>query len=52
VISKNLWTLSVPAWRCRRADEVRKLAERTQKALNEAKVNISSVVDAVSSLKS
>jgi methyl-accepting chemotaxis protein len=34
------------------ADEVRKLAERTQKALNEAKVNISSVVDAVSSLKS
>ncbi|WP_373034774.1 methyl-accepting chemotaxis protein [Sulfurimonas sp.] len=34
------------------ADEVRKLAERTQKALNEAKVNISSVVDAISSLKS
>ncbi|EDZ62294.1 methyl-accepting chemotaxis protein [Sulfurimonas gotlandica GD1] len=33
------------------ADEVRKLAERTQKALNEAKVNISSVVDAVSNLK-
>ncbi len=33
------------------ADEVRKLAERTQKALNEAKVNISAVVDAVSSLK-
>jgi methyl-accepting chemotaxis protein len=34
------------------ADEVRKLAERTQKALNEAKVNISTVVDSVSSLKS
>ncbi|MFT7004194.1 MAG: methyl-accepting chemotaxis protein [Sulfurimonas sp.] len=34
------------------ADEVRKLAERTQKTLNEAKVNISTVVDAISSLKS
>ncbi len=34
------------------ADEVRKLAERTQKTLNEAKVNISGVVDAISTLKS
>lgn len=34
------------------ADEVRKLAERTQHTLNEAKVNISGVVDAISSLKS
>jgi len=34
------------------ADEVRKLAESTQKTLNEAKVNISTVVDTVSSLKS
>ncbi|WP_415397774.1 methyl-accepting chemotaxis protein [Sulfurimonas sp. CS5] len=34
------------------ADEVRKLAERTQKTLNEARVNISAVVDAISSLKS
>ena len=34
------------------ADEVRKLAERTQKTLNEAKLNISSVVDAISGLKS
>lgn len=34
------------------ADEVRKLAESTQKTLNEAKVNISSVVDAISNLKS
>jgi len=33
------------------ADEVRKLAERTQKTLNEAKVNISSVVDSISNLK-
>ena len=33
------------------ADEVRKLAERTQKTLNEAKVNISSVVDGISSLE-
>jgi methyl-accepting chemotaxis protein len=33
------------------ADEVRKLAEKTQKALNEAKVDISGVVDAISSLK-
>ncbi len=33
------------------ADEVRKLAERTQKTLNEAKVNISTVVDGISSLK-
>jgi methyl-accepting chemotaxis protein len=33
------------------ADEVRKLAERTQKTLNEAKVNISTVVDAISSLR-
>jgi len=33
------------------ADEVRKLAERTQKALSEAKVDISGLVDSVSSLK-
>ena len=33
------------------ADEVRKLAERTQKALNEAKVDISTLVDGFSSLK-
>ncbi|MEA3331647.1 MAG: methyl-accepting chemotaxis protein [Campylobacterota bacterium] len=33
------------------ADEVRKLSERTGKALNEAKVNISTVVDGISSLK-
>ena len=33
------------------ADEVRKLAERTQKTLNEAKVNISSIVDGISGLK-
>ncbi len=33
------------------ADEVRKLAERTQKTLSEARVNISTVVDAVSNLK-
>jgi len=33
------------------ADEVRKLAERTQKTLSEAKVNISTVVDGISSLK-
>ncbi len=33
------------------ADEVRKLAERTQKALNEAKVDISTLNDAISSLK-
>jgi len=33
------------------ADEVRKLAERTQKTLAEAKVNISTVVDGISSLK-
>ena len=33
------------------ADEVRKLAERTQKTLNDAKVEISSVVDSISSLK-
>lgn len=33
------------------ADEVRKLAERTQKTLGEARVNISAVVDAISSLK-
>lgn len=33
------------------ADEVRKLAESTQKTLNEAKVNISGVVDTISSLK-
>jgi len=34
------------------ADEVRKLAESTQKTLNEAKVNISAVVDTISNLKS
>ena len=33
------------------ADEVRKLAERTQHALSQAKVNISAVVDGISSLK-
>ena len=33
------------------ADEVRKLAERTQKTLSEAKVNISTVVDGISGLK-
>ena len=33
------------------ADEVRKLAESTQKTLNEAKVNISGLVDSVSTLK-
>lgn len=33
------------------ADEVRKLAESTQKTLNEAKVNISTVVDSISNLK-
>jgi len=33
------------------ADEVRKLAERTQKTLNEAKVDISAVVDSISNLK-
>jgi methyl-accepting chemotaxis protein len=33
------------------ADEVRKLAESTQKTLDEAKLNISAVVDAISSLK-
>jgi methyl-accepting chemotaxis protein len=33
------------------ADEVRKLAERTQKTLNEARVNISTVVDGISSLQ-
>jgi len=33
------------------ADEVRKLAERTQKTLAEAKVNISTVVDGISSLE-
>jgi len=33
------------------ADEVRKLAERTQKTLNEAKVNVSTVVDGISNLK-
>lgn len=33
------------------ADEVRKLAERTQRTLNEAKVNISAVVDTISNLK-
>ena len=32
------------------ADEVRKLAERTQKTLSEAKVNISAVVDSISTL--
>ena len=34
------------------ADEVRKLAESTQKTLGEARVNISTLVDTVSSLKS
>ena len=34
------------------ADEVRKLAERTQKALSAAKVDISAVVDGISGLKS
>lgn len=33
------------------ADEVRKLSERTQKTLQEARVNISSVVDTLSNLK-
>jgi len=33
------------------ADEVRKLAESTQKTLGEAKVNISTVVDGISTLK-
>nr|WP_275755172.1 methyl-accepting chemotaxis protein [Sulfurimonas sp. SAG-AH-194-C21] len=33
------------------ADEVRKLAERTQKTLNEAKVDISALVDSINSLK-
>lgn len=33
------------------ADEVRKLAERTQKTLSEAKVEISAVVDAIANLK-
>lgn len=33
------------------ADEVRKLAERTQKTLNEAKVDISALVDNISNLK-
>jgi len=33
------------------ADEVRKLSERTQKTLQEARVNISSVVDTLSSLR-
>jgi len=33
------------------ADEVRKLAERTQSTLNEAKLNISAVVDSISALK-
>ena len=33
------------------ADEVRKLAERTQKTLNEVKVEISAVVDAIANLK-
>jgi len=34
------------------ADEVRKLAERTQKTLNDAKVDISTLVDSISNLKS
>jgi len=34
------------------ADEVRKLAERTQKTLTEAKVDISAVVDSINGLKS
>ena len=33
------------------ADEVRKLAERTQKTLSEAKLNISTVVDGIATLK-
>jgi len=33
------------------SDEVRKLAERTQKTLTEAKVNISGIVDTVSNIK-
>ena len=33
------------------ADEVRKLAERTQKTLGEAKVEISTIVDSIASLK-
>jgi methyl-accepting chemotaxis protein len=33
------------------ADEVRKLAERTQKTLSEAKVEISAIVDSISTLK-
>ena len=33
------------------ADEVRKLAERTQKALNDAKVDVSALVDSISNLK-
>lgn len=33
------------------ADEVRKLAERTQKTLAEAKVNVSAVVDGISNIK-
>ena len=33
------------------ADEVRKLAERTQKTLSEAKINISTVVESINSLK-
>ena len=33
------------------ADEVRKLAERTQKTLSEAKVEISAIVDAITNLK-
>ena len=33
------------------ADEVRKLAERTQSTLDEAKLNISAVVDSISALK-
>ena len=33
------------------ADEVRQLAERTQKTLNEAKVDISAVVDSINNLK-
>ncbi|OHE07406.1 MAG: hypothetical protein A2513_09195 [Sulfurimonas sp. RIFOXYD12_FULL_33_39] len=34
------------------ADEVRKLAENTQKTLNDAKINISTLVDTISTLKS
>ena len=33
------------------ADEVRKLAERTQKALGDAKVNVSTVVESISNLQ-